>query len=504
MCGFVGTTENALVKEMLLKQEHRGPDGNRYWQNSDFAFGHALLDINGKTQYQPYRTKKGNIVLFNGEMYDADIQNDTKWLAEGIDTYGHKLLEACDWHGSIAWYKPNTNELVLMRDHFGTKPLWYRMEGRKFEFSTSLKSFLHKELRPNANKEFHRNPQWFGNTTPYKNIQKVAPGEVIIYDTLDRKIKKKFNFWSYFNIKSESLNTAEFRHKAIKSVKKVAKNINKTGLFLSGGMDSTLILSLLKDVPELDLHVFSCGYSTERGKHYTYKEMGDEAYMARRTCKEYGIPLTVVNLDQASREHYSKMWIANTHYTWSDKNRQAPRYLLAKTAAEHGCKVILTGDSGDELFTGYLHHAERFEKGWPERMTKDLTKRPWFPSRAFGEDHLSNSLFIDLLLTSEQNILATDQTCGMFGMESRIPFLTQSFVKYVLNIKGSIKFRQTKKFSRGTNKFLVREVMRQYLPEHVRNRINKTGWTSPWDNNVPVLRNQWLDHDLDFIETLSR
>ena len=94
MCGFVGTTENALVKQMLLKQEHRGPDGNRYWQNSDFAFGHSLLDINGKTQYQPYRTKKGNIVLFNGEMYDADIQNDTKWLAEGIDTYGHKLLEA--------------------------------------------------------------------------------------------------------------------------------------------------------------------------------------------------------------------------------------------------------------------------------------------------------------------------------------------------------------------------------------------------------------------------
>ena len=269
-------------------------------------------------------------------------------------------------------------------------------------------------------------------------------------------------------------------------------------------MDSTLILSLLKDVPDLNLEVFSCGYSAEPGKYYTYKEMGYEVEMAKQTCKEYDIPLHVVSLTQSERDHYNKMWIANTHFPWADKNRQAPRYLLAKTAAEHGCKVILTGDSGDELFTGYLHHADRFEKGWPEQMTKNLSKRPWFPKRAFGKDHLSNSLFIDLLLTSEQNILATDQTCGMFGMESRIPFLTQSFAKYVLNIKGTIKFRQTKEHSMGTNKFLMREVMRHYLPDHVKNRKTKTGWTSPWDNNVPALRTEWLNNDIDFIKTLAK
>ena len=106
MCGFVGTTEKALVKIMLGKQEHRGPDGNRYWRDDTFAFGHSLLDINGCAQYQPYVTRKGNIVVFNGEMYDSDMQNDTMWLAEGLDNYGQKLVEACDWQGSLAWYKP--------------------------------------------------------------------------------------------------------------------------------------------------------------------------------------------------------------------------------------------------------------------------------------------------------------------------------------------------------------------------------------------------------------
>ena len=114
---------------------------------------------------------------------------------------------------------------------------------------------------------------------------------------------------------------------------------------------------------------------------------------------------------------------------------------------------------------------------------------------------MSNSLFSDLLCTSEQNILATDQTAGMFGMESRIPFLTQSFAKYVLSIMGSVKFRQSIKYAKGTNKFLMREVMKDYLPEHVRTRINKVGWSSPWDNNHPELTHKWKVQALEFLKT---
>jgi len=71
MCGFVGTTNKHLCRLMLQKQEHRGPDGMSFWEDDTFAFGHALLDITGAKQTQPYITPQGNVLLFNGEMYDS-------------------------------------------------------------------------------------------------------------------------------------------------------------------------------------------------------------------------------------------------------------------------------------------------------------------------------------------------------------------------------------------------------------------------------------------------
>ena len=77
MCGFVGTTNHSIHKLMLQKQEHRGPDASTYWSNETFSFGHCLLDITGSNQTQPVTTPNGNILLFNGEMYDSRMQNDT-------------------------------------------------------------------------------------------------------------------------------------------------------------------------------------------------------------------------------------------------------------------------------------------------------------------------------------------------------------------------------------------------------------------------------------------
>ena len=144
MCGFVGTTHHAVHKLMLSKQEHRGPDASTYWSDETFSFGHCLLDITGSNQTQPVTTPNGNILLFNGEMYDSRMQNDTVWLGKMLDKYGVSVLEWSDWHGSIAYYNPKAKRLTLIRDQFGTKPLWWKFDGKHFEFSTSLKSFQGK------------------------------------------------------------------------------------------------------------------------------------------------------------------------------------------------------------------------------------------------------------------------------------------------------------------------------------------------------------------------
>ena len=93
--------------------------------------------------------------------------------------------------------------------------------------------------------------------------------------------------------------------------------------------------------------------------------------MALQTAKELGMPIVKVDLSRDDRTAYGKMWVSETHYLWSDHNRQAPRYAMCKQAAKDGCKVVITGDSGDELFTGYLHHAKRLERNGV-KTTQDI------------------------------------------------------------------------------------------------------------------------------------
>ena len=165
----------------------------------------------------------------------------------------------------------------------------------------------------------------------------------------------------------------------------------------------------------------------------------------------------------------------------------------------------MTGDSGDELFSGYLHHDKRWNPEYNKTMIEQAREWRWFPSGVFDfTDDKAATLFIDLLTSSEQNILATDQTVGLFGMEARIPLLTQRYVQYNMTLPTKTRFTQFKGLQTGTTKYLMREVMKEYLPDHVVNRKNKTGWSSPWDNNHAQQAQRWRQEDLDLLTRLGR
>ena len=118
----------------------------------------------------------------------------------------------------------------------------------------------------------------------------------------------------------------------------------------------------------LDLTAYILAYDEKKGSIQDHNTFRNESKMAIQTCKEWNIPYKVATLHEENVEHYGKMWMNYTHFPWTDRLRQAPRFLLAKTASEDGCKVILTGDSADELFTGYYHHDKDLKKGMMMRQ----------------------------------------------------------------------------------------------------------------------------------------
>ena len=287
MCGFVVTTDIDNCSKMMERQQFRGPDAMGMWKDKHIAMAHALLDINGKKQLQPYKTKKNNYLVFNGEMYDTNIQNDTKYLADGLETYGFKFLEWNDWHGSLAWYQPEKKKLVICRDHFGAKPLWVYKKGKNVTVTTSLRSLTDLKENKQVKQGFIVNSLLQGHESPYKDVLKVAPGEYVIFDFDKNTIIFK-NLWNSFKIKSNPFNEADFRTRLISNIQKIAYNRQKTGLFLSGGFDSTFALSVVKDM-DIDLTVYICAYDKTKGLYFDHDGFREESRLAAQTCKEWGV-----------------------------------------------------------------------------------------------------------------------------------------------------------------------------------------------------------------------
>ena len=492
MCGFVVTSLNNEADKYIDAQRFRGPDARgetiRYMTNLTFA--HVLLDISGESEVQPYITKKGNIMVFNGEVYDSNIPNDTKFLAEGYEKYGFKFIEFANWHGSFCFMNYKTGICDIVRDHFGAKPLWIKNEGNKeISISTSLASFVGSETVKVSDK-FWNNPIWMYESSPFKNIIKVEPGQLYHYNTITQVLKKGDNLWNGYRIDNKPLVEEEFKENLVKGIQLVAKNKQKTAIFLSGGLDSTCALGVVKDMG-LDLTAYICAYSDEKGDMYRQEIFADESDLAIKTCEEWGVPYKVVTLTKKQRDEYGKAWVERNNYLWNDSNRRAPRYALAKAASEDGCKVVLTGDSADEFFSGYQHHAKRYTKGYNQQWIESFgTIQKWLNKRIFKNDKegFNSTLFIDLMCTSENNVLAADQTCGLFGMESRPVYLSQEFTRYIYETDGKIKMKMHKDYVSGTYKYLLREVMSDYLPKHIKERKKKCGWSSPWDNNSDEMK----------------
>ncbi len=386
MCGFVGSIgrnshdENCL-KKMTDSLNHRGPDYNSYWidQSSNFSFGHTRLAIQdtSKNGSQPMHSFTGRYVIaFNGEIYNhktlrSNLQNDLpdkniKWNSSSdtetilslIEVHGiNKTLNLLKGMFSFALWDKKEKILTLARDRCGEKPLYYGRQKNSLLFGSELKAFrFHPDFIGEINQEavasFMKYSFVPSPISIYRGIYKLPPGCFISLNEsqINSQIEIK-KYWSLSDvikigpkneIKSDSEIINECENKLTDSIRDQQISDVPLGAFLSGGIDSALIVSLMQKINNGTTKTFTIG-STDRDF--------DESIIAKKISNHLGTNHQEMIVSPEDAINVIPLLSGIYDEPFADSS-QIPTYLVSKLASQE-VKVCLSGDGGDELFSGY-------------------------------------------------------------------------------------------------------------------------------------------------------
>ena len=399
MCGFVGFVNTSdsyevsfsQVKKIIKAVEHRGPDDESFWtsENQSIYFGFKRLSIvdlstNGR---QPMVSKNKNFVLMiNGEVYnyqelkkklnisDEQLvgQSDTEILLHSIEKYGlEKSLEFVEGMFALCLYDLVNNKIFLARDRFGEKPIYYGNINNTFLFSSQISAFkLYKDYKPDLDYDsislYFRYNYIPSPKSIYKNIFKLDPGNILEYD-LKQNIKFKIKPWfSLSNLYLDNYN--QFKGTFNDSIKLFSEKISnsvsyhknldvKTGIYLSGGLDSSILAASIAKDYEISTHNIrfeSKDYDESSNARALSEYIGSNHY--EYFIKSKDIQNIIENISSIYDEPFAD-------------SSQIPTSLISAYSKDK-IKVALTGDGGDEFFMGYNRYI------WAVKIYKRINQIP--------------------------------------------------------------------------------------------------------------------------------
>lgn len=390
MCGFTGfwdTNSNlsknellSYVKRMSDQITERGPDSYGAWgdETLGIAFGHRRLSIIdlSKTGYQPMTSSSKRFVIsYNGEIYNTfelrkELQeinrdlsfrgnSDTEVILEAFETWGIEVgcKRLIGMFALSLWDKEH-KKLYLVRDRLGIKPLYWGYSQGVLFFGSQPKSFIShpkwlSQIEPKALTTYFRFSYIPAPLSIFKGIQKLTPGTILSFDNKGQQ--KQINYWTFDKVALNGVSSRYLKEKQLEelltnelemllkdSVKRHMVTDVPLGAFLSGGIDSSTVVALMQSQSSQAIKTFSIGY---------YENSYDESQYASKIAKYLGTDHYELYLDDT----LAKEIIPNIP-NWYDEPfgdpSQIPTFLVSKLAKQH-VKVSLSGDGGDELFTGY-------------------------------------------------------------------------------------------------------------------------------------------------------
>ena len=520
MCGIYGITAHdpEFIQQYIKTCSHRGPDASKVWWDPEhqMTLGHNLLSIMAHPQLsiQPWKTPKGNTLVYNGEIFNyhelketykgkgfAGITGcDTELLAWGLDEFGLDFLDKLDSMHGFAYYDRRKQTLSLSRDHAGIKPLYYAHVKQGLVFGSEIKGML--DIVPNARTLDHlacsmltragTNPL---RNTLFTNIKKVLPGETLTYDIKKQSLDLSKRIYIKPNADQDYAKN-DFKKMFADTVKRSAIGIRKIGVFLSGGLDSSIIAYELNKITDT-VHSFTNRFAPEVGADEDYNS---DSKIASKFAKEQKFNHHDVLVSPAE---YLSAWHDSIYYMEQPNyNPSNPIYCYTnKVLADNDIVVTMAGDMGDELFGGYpkylnLYHSTKKPATWKDLLLlwMQRIKKGSYPitndpvddeilvnelEKCYGEDlwnpedPTASYMALDCVAQVPEQFLIRNDSYGMsYSMEGRFPLASKQFMQYCLNIKSEYKFQG------NDMKSLIKKSYSKELPEYLLHK-QKTGWTVP-------------------------
>jgi len=373
MCGIFGTFNSSGLSDLDFRsfekffnlQSHRGPDGIGQYRDQNVLIGMvrlSIIDVDGG--WQPLWSESKDVgVVANGEIYnypelraELELKNytfrtrsDIEVIVHLYEEYGIDFVSHLRGMFAFALLDKRKNQLVLGRDRMGEKPLYFAETSSGFSFSSELRTLVQSGIVPlDLDPKVIPNYFLYGFVpepfTIIKGIRKVEAGTLEVF-SLSSNERKSFTYWQMES--PDTFISSEPALQLRKLLEEVGELVSRSdvpiGIALSGGLDSSIIASIVKAQGQ-KLHSFTVGYT---GSHSI-----DESTDAVMFAKSLGITPHLVKLDS--------MDIANRFgqlCLWRDEpiaDIAGPSYLaVAELAKSQGIKVLLSGQGGDELFWGY-------------------------------------------------------------------------------------------------------------------------------------------------------
>jgi len=590
MCGITGLinldgapVSPAILKKMTDAIAHRGPDGEGQWVDRNIGLGHrrlAIIDLSPAGHQPMVSSDHRYVITYNGEIYNyrelrASLeaegfrfrsQSDTEVLLNAISAWGTKALDKLNGMFAFALWDKQEQKLLVARDRYGIKPLYYSLSGNTMAFGSEQKAIsvqpgFARRLDKEALLEYFTFQNIFTDKTLLQGVKMFPAGHYGILD-LSRPASglQLTQYWDFdFHEPTGKIDKQAYQEELDRLFRQAVNRQLVTdvelGSYLSGGMDSGSITAIAaQSYPYMK--TFTCGFdlTSASGLELGFDERSKAEYMSY--CFKTEHYEMVLKSGDMERVLSKLAW----HLEEPRVGQSYPNYYAAQLASKF-VKVVLSGAGGDELFGGYPwryyravvnddfdHYIDKYYQFWQRLLpnteiqqvfapiwnevkhvwTRDIFRdvfRHHSDNLYTPEDYINHSLYFEAKTFLHGLLVVEDKLSMAHGLESRVPFLDNDLVDFAMrcpvalklnNLAEVVRINENEPGNKGSQYFsrnrdgkqILRDVMNRNIPGGVAN-AEKQGFSGPdasWfkGESIDFVRRVLLDGHARIYDFLDR